>query len=204
MVLIDVAVAARPDEVAGLEVALLRDHVREERVARDVEGNAQEHVAAALIELAGELPVSYVELEEAVAGRERHLVYLRRVPRAHHQSARVGRLADALEQVRDLVDRAAVCCGPRAPLTAIDGAELAVLVGPLVPNGHVVVVQILDVGRPREEPEELVDDRSQMELLRRDEREPLRKVEAHLAAEERARARARAVGLVCAVFKDLP
>src|SRR5262245_1392703 len=54
VVVVDVAVAARPDEVADLEVALLREHVREQGVARDVERNAEEDVRAALIQLAAE------------------------------------------------------------------------------------------------------------------------------------------------------
>jgi hypothetical protein len=55
------------------QVALLRDHVREQRVAGDVERHAQEDVGAALVQLAGQLAVGDVELEEGVAGRQRHL-----------------------------------------------------------------------------------------------------------------------------------
>ena len=52
VVLVDVTVAARPDEVTHLEIALLRHHVREQRIAGDVKWHAQEDVATALIELA--------------------------------------------------------------------------------------------------------------------------------------------------------
>jgi hypothetical protein len=55
MVAVDMAVAAGPDEVADVEVALLREHVREQGVARDVERHAEEDVGAALVELAAEL-----------------------------------------------------------------------------------------------------------------------------------------------------
>ena len=54
MVAVEVRVAERVDEVPDLEVAHLRDHVREERVRRDVERHAEEEVARALIELARE------------------------------------------------------------------------------------------------------------------------------------------------------
>ncbi len=54
VVVVDVAVAARPDQVADLEVALLREHVREKRVARDVERDAEEHVRASLVDLAAQ------------------------------------------------------------------------------------------------------------------------------------------------------
>jgi hypothetical protein len=55
VVAVDVAVAAGPDEVAHVQVALLRHHVGQQRVAGDVEGHAQEDVGAALVELAAEL-----------------------------------------------------------------------------------------------------------------------------------------------------
>src|SRR5690349_7967272 len=46
MIEIQVAVAAGPDEVAGGELALLSEHVREQRIGRDVERHAEEHVGA--------------------------------------------------------------------------------------------------------------------------------------------------------------
>src|SRR5256885_7748127 len=73
MVVVDVAVAAGPDEVTHLQVALLGQHVGQQCVAGDVEGNAQEDVRAALVQLATELAVGHIELEEGVAGHERHL-----------------------------------------------------------------------------------------------------------------------------------
>ena len=70
MIEIEVAVAAGPDELARLEVALLREHVGEQRVARDVERHAEEHIRAALVELAGQAAVGHVELKEGMAGHE--------------------------------------------------------------------------------------------------------------------------------------
>src|SRR5687768_325905 len=71
MVGIKVAVAPGPDERSRLEPALLCQHVSEESVAGDVEGDAQEHVGAALIELEVELAGRNLRLEQAVAGGER-------------------------------------------------------------------------------------------------------------------------------------
>ena len=200
VIVIEVAVAARPDEVSDLEARLLRHHVREQRVARDVEGHAEEDVAGALVELAGEPAVGHVELEKAVAGRKRHLVHEARIPGAHDHAAAVGIGPELLHQVLDLVDVAAVGCGPAAPLDAVDGAEVAVLVGPLVPDRHAVVVQVLDVGAALKEPEQFVNDRAKVKLLRRDKRKAFRQIEAHLVAEDGSRAGACAVGLVRAVF----
>src|SRR5690606_18114298 len=58
------------------------------------------------------------------------------------------------------------------------------------------------VGRSGEKPDELMDDRSDMQLLRRDERKALREIETHLVAEHAERAGAGAVGLARAVVSD--
>src|SRR6266404_5476103 len=54
MIQVQVAVPAGPDELAGLEIALLREQVCEQRVAGDVERYAEKHIRAALVELAGQ------------------------------------------------------------------------------------------------------------------------------------------------------
>ena len=45
---------------------------------------------------------------------------------------------------------------------AVDGAQLAVFVGPFVPNAHAVVLQILHVRTALQEPKQFVDDGFQM------------------------------------------
>ena len=77
---VDVAVAAGPDEGAGLKPAFAREHVGQKRVAGDVEGHAQEHVGAPLVELQVEPPAGDLRLEQAVAGGQRHPVDFARVP----------------------------------------------------------------------------------------------------------------------------
>ena len=67
VVVVDVAVAAGPHEVADLEAGHLGDHVGQQRVGRDVERHAEEQVGRALVELAGAAAVGDVELEERVA-----------------------------------------------------------------------------------------------------------------------------------------
>src|SRR5256885_5443908 len=47
---VQVAVPAGPDELAGLEIALLREQVCEQRVAGDVERYPDKNVRAALVE----------------------------------------------------------------------------------------------------------------------------------------------------------
>ena len=133
VVQVDVRVAERVHEVPGHEVAHVRDHHREQSVARDVEGDAEAHVRRALeilhlldfcllmtelwckthfskspvlahlVELAGEFPGGHVELDEAVAGRQRHLVQVRGVPGAHDDPPVAGPGLDPVDNLSQLV-----------------------------------------------------------------------------------------------------
>src|SRR5436309_2220114 len=80
VVVVDVAVAAGPDEVADMKPGLRGHHVGEQCVASDVERHAEEQVGAALVQLAGQPSFGDVELEERVAGRQRHLRDLPDIP----------------------------------------------------------------------------------------------------------------------------
>ncbi len=63
-------------EVARLQAANLGNHHGQKRIGRNIERNTQEGISAALVKLATELAVGHIELEEAVAGRQRHLINL--------------------------------------------------------------------------------------------------------------------------------
>ena len=102
----------------------------------------------------------------------------------------------------DLVDVAAVGRLPVAPLLAVDRAEIAVLVGPFVPDADLALLQPADVGVAAQEPEQFDDDRSQVQLLGRQQREAVGEVEAHLRAEQRQGAGAGAVLLLDAFVED--
>ena len=79
-------------------------------------------------------------------------------------------------------------------MRTVDRAEIAVLVGPFVPDADAVFLEIGDIGIAAQEPDQLVDDRLQMQLLRRHQREAVGEIEAHLVAEDRFRAGAGPVG----------
>src|SRR3546814_2261942 len=82
--------------------------------------------------------------------------------------------------VRYLVDMPAVRRRPGTPLGAIDGTEIDVRVRPFVPDANAVLLQIPDVRVALQEPQQLVDDRLDVQLLGREQRETLGQVEAHL------------------------
>ena len=111
---IEVRVAERVDELAGLQAGHLRHHHRQQRVGRDVERHAEEDVGGALVELARQPALGDVELEQAVARRQRHLVDVGRVPRGDDQAARV-RIAPDHRPPRW---RSGRWCGRPAPATS--------------------------------------------------------------------------------------
>ena len=80
VVRVDMRVAEGMDEVAGLEAAGLCHHHRQQRIRGDVERHAEEHVGAALVQLAREASARDVELEQRVARRQGHVVHLGGVP----------------------------------------------------------------------------------------------------------------------------
>ena len=199
---VEVCVAQRVHEVADLETSHLGNHVREQGVGGDVERHAEEDVGAALVELAGQPALGDVELEHRVAGRQRHLRDVGDVPRADDVPAAVGVAPDLLDDLGDLVDVPTVRGRPRAPLVAVDRPEVAVVVGPLVPDRDAAVLEPLDVGVASEEPQQLGEDRPGVHLLRGDQREALAQVESHLVAEDALRPGAGAVVLLGAGVED--
>src|SRR5690349_3647539 len=112
MVRIEMAVAARPDELAHVEITLLRDHVSEQRIRGDIERDAEENVRAALVELTTQAFVRHIELEEGMAGHELHLVELAHVPGTHDDASGIRIRAQLLHDLRNLVDLAAIRCWP--------------------------------------------------------------------------------------------
>ena len=80
-------------------------------------------------------------------------------------------------------------------MLAVDRTEIAVGIGPFVPDGDAVLVEIFDVGVAAQEPEQLVDDGFDVQLLGGDQGKARGEIEAHLMAEHRARADTRAVAL---------
>ena len=174
VVFVNVEVAKGVDEGARLEVGDLGDHHEEEGVAGDIKGDAEEEIGAALVELAVEPAVEDDELEEGVAGRQGHLLDFAGVPGGNDEAAAVGVAADLVDDVGDLVDVASVGGAPVAPLGPVNAAEVAIFVGPFVPDGDFIFPQVADVGAALEKPQELVDDRAEVEFLRGEEGKPVR------------------------------
>jgi hypothetical protein len=76
VIVVEVKVTKGVNEFSDLQFTLLGDHVGEKCVAGNVEGDSQEAVGAALVELAGESPFGHKELEQAVAWGKGHATLL--------------------------------------------------------------------------------------------------------------------------------
>ena len=110
-----------------------------------------------------------------------------------------GLVLQDFDDLGDLVDVPAVGRGPGAPLDAVDGTQLAVGVGPFVPDLHAALLQPAHVGVAAQEPEQLQRHRLEVHALGGDQREAFGQVEADLAPEDAAGAGAGAVALGGAV-----
>ncbi len=107
-----------------------------------------------------------------MARRQRHLVEIGGVPRRRARGA-ASQDCGGFRSAGLSADRA--CARQRPPLTAIacrTRSKLAVCVRPFVPDGDAVFLEITNVRIARDEPQKLMHDGFQMQLLRRDERKP--------------------------------
>ena len=137
-----------------------------------------------------------------MARRERHGGKVGRIPGRDDEAARKRIAPEFLEHIRNLVDGPPIWRLPRAPLLAVNGPEIAIGVGPFVPDADAILLQVADIGIATQKPEKFVDDGSPVQLLGRDERKPRAKIEPHLMAEDGACSGSGAVGFRLALAED--
>ena len=135
-----------------------------------------------------------------MARHECHLVEFGHVPSAHDDAAAVRVAFEGVDDLLNLVDVAAVWGGPAAPLHAVHGAKVAVFTGPLVPNGDIAFFEPVVIARTRQEPQQLLNDGTKVDLFRGDERKAFVLVKSHLVTKHAFGACTCAVSLCYAVF----
>ena len=67
------------NKVANSQIALLRDHMGQKCIARNIEWHPQEQISTALVKLTGEFALGYIKLKQGMAGSERHAPLLEAV-----------------------------------------------------------------------------------------------------------------------------
>ena len=110
---------------------------------------------------------------------------------------------ESINEALNLIDDLAVVTFPGAPLLTVDGAELAVFICPLVPDADAVFLEVGDIGLSLEEPEQLMNDRAEVEFLGGEAGETFAQVKASLAAKDGNRASTCAVCARLAVIKNV-
>ena len=178
--------------------------MRQQRVGRDVERHAEEDVGRALVELAGEPAVRDVELEQAVARRQRHLA-----TSAGFQAVTISRRESGLrrifvDHVGDLVDGRAV----RAPArSATAGRRPGRARRPRRPTRPRCATpwsfrySMLVSPARNHSSSWMIDFRCSFLVVTSGK--PSRQIETHLVAEDGARAGAGAVALLDAVVQHV-
>ena len=85
---------------------------------------------------------------------------------------------------------------PGAPLVTIDWSEVTILIGPFVPDSHIVIEKVLRICCPLEEPEQFMNDRPKVQLLGCEQWKTFPQIEPHLVSKNADRAGSGAVGLL--------
>ena len=116
-------------------------------------------------------------------------------------------ILDKIKHIADLIDGTVRIIGrgrrPATPLSAVYGTQIAVLIGPFVPNMHIALLQPTHVRGTFQEPQQLIGKSLEKHRLRREQRKILAQVESHLLAEQADGTSARTIGLQRAFRQDL-
>ena len=107
-----------------------------------------------------------------MAGWQGHFFDIVGIPGRDNQSSRIGVVPNTADHVAHLIDCRTVPAWPGAPLGTVDGSEIAIRVGPVVPDPDPVFLQVADIGVAGKKPQKFMDDRLHMQFFRRQEREP--------------------------------
>lgn len=183
MIVVDMRIAERMDKLSCFEPGNVRNHLQQQRVRSDVERHSEENIRAALVELQAESPVGNVELKEGMAGRQVHISQITDIPCADDDAARVRIVANHVDRLTDLIDRSAFVISPRTSLVTVDRPQITVRIRPFVPDAYAMLLQVTHIRIALQEPQQLVNDRFQMQSLGRKQRESLAQVESHLIPE---------------------
>src|SRR5690554_555019 len=69
MITVQMRITASPDELARLQVALLRDHLSQQRIGGNIERYTQKSIRRALIKLARQPTIRHIKLKQRMTGR---------------------------------------------------------------------------------------------------------------------------------------
>ncbi len=118
-----------------------------------------------------------------MAGREGHVLQIGHIPRVYDMPSGIRIASKIVNDPLDLVEGRSVSTAPVDPLFSIDGAQIAVFVGPGIPDVTAIIVQLIDVRITAEKPQHFASQTLEEGSLRRYKRKSLIEIEAHLVPE---------------------
>jgi hypothetical protein len=155
VVLINVDVSKRVNEIARFKFANRSHHARQQCIRRNIERYPKEKIGASLVKLTAQLPFLYVKLEHGVAGRKGHLADLPWIPGGYDQPSAIRIFAYRIYDTLKLIDRPSVRSSPIAPLRPVHSTQVAISIRPFAPDRHAVMRQEFDVGFAAYKPKQL-------------------------------------------------
>ena len=136
-----------------------------------MKGTPRKDIRAALVELQTQLPIPNEELEQSMTGWQSHPIEFARIPSTYDVTTTVRVGSDLLHDLCNLIHVSTIRFSPIAPLGAIHPAQISAVIRPLIPDRHLILTKVGDIGVPLQKPKQLVDDRTHMKFLGRDQRE---------------------------------
>ena len=137
-----------------------------------------------------------------MAGGQGHGIHIGDVPGRNDVPPGLRVAAQGFDHTSELIHVSSVRGRPGTPLITVDGSEVAVSVGPFIPDGDAVLMQPGDVGVASQEPQQLAKNRPGVHTFGGQQRKSFGQVESHLVAEDAAGTGAGAIAAVGSVGHD--
>src|SRR6516165_8533023 len=104
MVLINMDIPKRVNEIAGFKVTNGSHHARQQCVRSNIERHSKKQISAALVKLTAQLSFLHIKLEHGMAGRKRHPVEFARIPGGDDQPPAIRIIANPIHDTLKLID----------------------------------------------------------------------------------------------------
>src|SRR6516225_1021352 len=104
MVLINMDIPKRVNEIAGFEVTNGSHHARQQRIGGNIERHSEKQISTPLVKLTAQLSLLHIKLEHGMARRKRHPVEFARIPGSNDQPSAVRIIANPIHDILKLID----------------------------------------------------------------------------------------------------
>jgi hypothetical protein len=182
---VDVEIAESVNKFPWKQPANVGNHDGQQRIGRNVEWYAEEHVRTALVQLATESAVRrHVKLKKRMAWWQCHFPDFPWIPCRYYVATAERILDYPIDYVPQLINDPSVRGAPFSPLGTVHATQVPIFIRPLVPDFYAIVPQVLNIRIPADEPQEFVDDGLHCDEFRRNYRKTIPQVKTQLASKK--------------------